>query len=100
MKKAKYPYDECRDLRHAWKRLDDKVVVQGVMFTRTVECMRCGTRRIDTYQVAAQGKHLMYRVGSHYQYALGYQVKGGYNVEAMRWHLYHEKKPRIFRIVG
>lgn len=97
-KPKSYPYNDCRDLRHAWKRLDDELMEDSTYFTRTVECIRCGTRRVDVYQVAAQGKHLMFRVGSHYIYAEGYQVKGGFDVAAMRWNHYHHK-PKKFRIV-
>jgi hypothetical protein len=98
-KQGKYPYEDCRDLRHAWKRLDDVLLEGEVFFSRTVECIRCGTTRIDVYQVAAQGQKLMIRVGSHYHYPKDYSVRGRYNVEELRWRLLKPKKSR-FKLIS
>jgi hypothetical protein len=91
MKKQKpYPYEDGRDLRHAWQRQSDEVLYsegQQHLFTRTVICMRCETMRVDTYRVPSRGQHLMLRVGSKYRYAKDYQVTGGCDTNAMRYQM-------------
>jgi hypothetical protein len=89
---AAYAFADCRDLRHAWARVDDEVLLetdgQIRLFQRTLACMRCDTKRRDTYQVNTHGPKVMTRLGAKYDYAFGYQVKGGLDVEALRWSLY------------
>jgi len=86
-----YHFEDCRDLRHSWVRQSDEVLYSegnAHLFTRTVLCSRCDTTRIDTYRVPPGGRHLLVRVGSRYKYPTGYVVKGGYDVDAMRWRLF------------
>ena len=93
-----YRYEDCRDLRHSWVRQSDEVLYDEgnvALFTRTVECARCETLRVDTYKVPMGGRHLLVRVGSRYRYANGYMVKGGYDVAEMRWRLFERTQLRV-----
>lgn len=98
MKKKPYGYEDCRDLRHAWQRMTDEVLYDAnhaALFTRSVMCERCETVRIDTYKVPKSGPHMLVRLGSRYRYAKDYQVKGGYDVDAMRWRLYQRATGKL-----
>ena len=80
---------ECRDMRHAWRRAGDNALVERSgktrVFTRTLECPRCETLRIDTYKITASNVE---RVHSRYAYPKGYHVKGGLKVGDARFLLF------------
>jgi hypothetical protein len=82
---------ECRDMRHAWRRVGDNILVERKgkirVFTRTLECPRCETLRIDTYRITAQSVE---RVHSRYAYPKGYHVKGGLKVGDARYLLFKD----------
>jgi hypothetical protein len=65
------PALECRDFRHAWRTAHVALELNGGVVTRRVECIRCGTTRID-YLVRRTGE-LSKR---SYGYAKGYRVVG------------------------
>lgn len=78
---------DCRDLRHAWKRVGDNAVTekQKTMLTRRLVCVRCGAIRTDSYIVT---RVTVQRVGSTYHYPEGYRVKGGLSTEEARLMLF------------
>lgn len=102
-KQTPYEYPDCRDLRHAWVRHNDEVLIetqgQVKLFTRTLVCIRCETTRVDTYRVATRGGHSVHKVGSKYNYAPHYQVKGGFDVDRLRWQMF-AAKDRKMRVVS
>lgn len=95
---AGYRYPDCRDMRHGWVHADDTVLAQTQgevkLFTRTLVCFRCETKRIDTYRVASRGGHAVIKVGVKYDYPRDYQVKGGFDVDRLRWDLFQRAKVR------
>lgn len=96
MKKPPYGYPDCRDLRHAWVRENDEVLIetqgQVKLFTRSLVCIRCESVRVDTYRVATRGGHALHKIGSKYRYAPHYTVRGGFDVEELRWTLLAAKE--------
>lgn len=76
---------DCRDLRHAWKRLNDNLDRDAkhkyTDLTRTLVCVRCGTERRDAYRVTRVS---VTRLGSTYHYPVGYRVRGGLSAEEAR----------------
>lgn len=99
-------YIDCRDMRHAWVRDTDEVLieVQGQvrLFTRTLVCVRCESKRIDTYRVATLGRkhHEVVKVGAKYVYAPNYQVKGGFDMSEARWMLFNGYPKSRLKVVG
>ena len=90
-----YAYMDCRDLRHAWARDDDEITDEHRgrvnAFSRVLVCMRCGTTRRDDFTVVRVNRnHFVHRVGARYKYAKGYSVKGGVDIEALRWDLFNK----------
>jgi len=79
----------CRDLRHSWERSGDHVLIeqkgQVRHFSRTLECSRCETLRIDEYTMSSFS---LARVRSRYKYPEGYQVPGGLPTEKARFILF------------
>lgn len=82
-------YLPCRDLRHSWESVGDNVLIeergQVRHFSRTLECARCSTQRIDEYRMS---RVALARVRSRYSYPQGYQVKGGLKVADARLALF------------
>ena len=83
----------CADMRHAWEPVGDTVLVerqgQVRVFTRTLQCLRCETQRVDTYRIAG---HAVFRVMARYRYPEGYRVPGGLKIEDVRWALFGKMK--------
>ena len=97
-----YAYMDCRDLRHAWAREDDEVKEsgRGVVneFSRVLVCMRCGTTRKDDFIVIRRDRqNYVARLGARYVYPKGYAVRGGINIEQMRWDLFHTVRKVVKR---
>lgn len=75
----------CRDMRHAWSVDEDFHVEPGQVEGRKIQrlrrmlvCMRCETRRIETY---AKGRYGLDKIGQYYVYPVGdgglsYQIQG------------------------
>lgn len=61
-------YVQCRDLRHPWEVVGYYRADGGVR--RRLKCPRCGTQRIDEWTKSG------HRMGTRYEYAPGYQLKG------------------------
>lgn len=76
----------CADLRHAWRSVGDTVLLekkgQVKVFSRTLECPRCETCRVDTYQMVG---HSVLHVGTRYQYPRWYHIKGGLKLDQARY---------------
>jgi hypothetical protein len=81
----------CRDLRHSWDYYGDLVLTeqrgQVRTFKRTLICVRCGTRRIDTYRIT---RSRLERVRAQYKYATGYVQPGGLSISEARFALFNE----------
>jgi hypothetical protein len=67
-------YLECRDLRHAWKRLGifRETDEFGTYLRKVLQCSRCRTRGIDTLTLS--GVRLRPR---RYEHPDGYSIEGG-----------------------
>jgi len=76
---------DCRDLRHAWYRDGDTVLVRRYgrvrQFARQLTCIRCGTTRADEYKVSGD---LVPRTKVKYVYPPGYLIPGGISVADVR----------------
>lgn len=76
MQKVPVDYLACRDLRHQWMVEDDFHVTsqakdRNVYVARSVVCERCGTVRVERYQLTRDGLELTSR---YYNYVEGYQL--------------------------
>lgn len=82
---------ECRDMRHGWRNVGDAILVEKKgavkVFSRTLECFRCQTIRVDTYQLIG---HRVEKVHTKYGYTQGYQIKGGIDLAEVRWRLFKD----------
>lgn len=65
---------DCRDMRHAWKRLDGYHPFgesdQKKYVARKLVCTRCGCERTDVINVQTFD-----RISTSYHYPTGYQIK-------------------------
>lgn len=68
-------YPACRSFGHVWKPLDVELVQAQRVYLVRLECVQC--RTIRTRVLTHDG----YPVTNRYEYALGYQVKGGITPE-------------------
>ena len=78
---------ECRDIRHAWQRDRDVVLLADTTskishFERVLVCERCGTERVDEFRMTSLA---LVRERTRYRYVKDYQVsEGRYPLEAAR----------------
>jgi hypothetical protein len=61
---------ECRDIQHSYRKWATRWLAQEREYERQLKCLRCGTIRVQ--RVSERG----YLLGSSYEYAEGYLVKG------------------------
>lgn len=80
---------ECRDLRHSWEPVGDVILIEEMgqvrHFSRTLECSRCDTLRVDEYKIS---NFSLARVRSHYQYPEGYTIRGGIKIADVRFRMF------------
>lgn len=75
LKKLDDDYFDCRDLRHAWKKLGAFTMHNKIMsgqIIRTSQCIRCGTEKWDLWS-----RDGTVRYHSWYDYPEGYLIKVG-----------------------
>ena len=65
---------ECRDLGHAWETSAPLERTDEGRYQRQVTCIRCGTTRVDRFNL---GHQVVEFSGRTYRYAKDYVVKGG-----------------------
>ncbi len=58
----------CRDVHHSWTISGYRTAKSGAV-SRTLECQRCGTERVDEWTRSGM------RVGATYHYVDGYQFR-------------------------
>lgn len=86
---AHTPYLACREDGHAWHRPDAYWDLKGdgrrTHYTKTLECLKCGTHRYDTVDSRFRF------VRRHYHYADGYTAPGAHitRAEVRRYDIEH-----------
>ena len=81
----------CRDMRHAWFRAGDNIIIKDGNrvrhFRRRAECQRCGTVKTEEFKVSYGRNNRVVAVAldrRKYDYVQGYQVTGGLKVADAR----------------
>lgn len=88
---------ECRDMRHAWYKASDNIVIRdGNLvrhFRRRIACERCEAVREEDFKVSYARNNRVVAVElvrRRYSYPDGYVVKGGLKTNDARAILFQE----------